>query len=395
MLLRTMFAVLLRNPFIAGGRRSPGTFLRLLHHELFSKPFTTRPSSPNSDLAASFFKTSCGLSPPAALAAASRINMKTASNAESVLRILQSYGFAKSNIALIAAKLPRIFNYRAEKYIKPKLDLFVAAGFTGNFITNIFSKDPSLFTHSLERKLSPNLLLLMTTLGGDRKAAAASIEGSTWILSLDLKNRMLPNIETLRHHGVAGASIPKLVKWCPRALTQQPDRFRKSVTFMKDMGFDPSKTVFLNGLKVLVGLAPPSWERKLQLYRSLGWSQEETMSAFKKNPWCMINSEEKIRKTMAFFGENLKWEPSRLALQPILFSFSLEKRIVPMYAVFNILSKRGLLGRKISFSTLLRMSESNFSKKYVCKYSDTVPELLDAYKVKLDMAVAVPSNYVL
>ncbi|KAK8937832.1 hypothetical protein KSP40_PGU018451 [Platanthera guangdongensis] len=387
-----MLAILLRNPLVAGGRISPGAFLRLLHHELFSSPFTTLPSSPNSDLAASFFKTSCGLSPSAALAAASRLNMKTTENAESVLRILASYGFNKSNIALMAAKQPILFSFHPEKCIKPKLDLFIAAGFTGNFITNLFSKYPSILTHSLERKLSPNLHLLMNTLGGDRKATATSIEGSTWILSLDLKNRMLPNIETLREHGIAGASIPKLVKLCPRALTQQPDRFRKSVTFIEDMGFDPSNTVFLNGLKVMAGLTPPAWERKLQLYCSLGWSQEETLSAFKKCPSSLLISEEKVRKIVAFFVENLKWEPSRLALQPILLSFSFEKRIVPKYAVFNILSTRGLLGTNMSFSTLLRMSESTFLKKYVWKYSDTIPELLDAYKVKLDNAVAVPSN---
>ncbi|KAK8938145.1 hypothetical protein KSP40_PGU018447 [Platanthera guangdongensis] len=386
MLLRTMLAILLGNPFLAGGRRSPGTFLRLLHHELFSKPFTTRPSSPNLDLAASFFKTSCGLSPSAALAAASKFNMKTTANAESVLRILASYGFEKSNIALMAAKQPTLFSFHPEKCIKPKLDLFFAAGFTPNFIVKLFTKNPELLKISLERKLSPNLHLLMTALGGDRKIVATSIARGTWVLGHDLKKHLLPKMETLREHG-AGANIPKLLWWCPWAITQEPERFSKSVVLLQDMGFNPSNPMFIHGIKVMAGLTQPSWERKLQLYRSLGWSQEETLSAFKKSPSCMCISEEKIRRVMAFFVENLKWEPSRLAVMPIVLSFSFEKRIVPMYAVFSILSKRGLLGTNICFSTLLRMGESNFLKKYVWKYSDTIPELLDAYKVK-----AVPSN---
>ncbi|KAK8938147.1 hypothetical protein KSP40_PGU018449 [Platanthera guangdongensis] len=390
-----MLAILPRNPLVAGGRRLPGAFLRLLHHELFSSSFTTCPSSPNSDLAASFFKTSCGLSPSAALAAASRLKMKTTANAESVLRILASYGFDKSNIALIAAKQPALFSYHPEKYIKPKLDLFVSAGFTGNSIAKLFSNDPGILKNSLERKLSPNLHLLMTILDGDRKAAAKSIAGSTWILSLDLKKHMLPNIETLREHGVSGANISKLVKLWPRVLTQEPVRFSKSVTLLEDMGFDPSNVLFIQGIKVNVGLAPQTWERKLQLYRSLGWSQEETLSAFKKNPLFLLISEEKVRKVVAFFVENLKWEPSRMALVPIVLCYSFERRIVPRFAVFNILSTSGLSGMNISFSTLLNMGESTFLKKYVCKYSDTVPELLDAYKAKLDMAVAVPSNCVL
>ncbi|KAK8938148.1 hypothetical protein KSP40_PGU018448 [Platanthera guangdongensis] len=285
--------------------------------------------------------------------------------------------------------------YHPEKYIKPKLDLFVAAGFTGNSIAKLFSNDPGILKNSLERKLSPNLHLLMTILDGDRKAAAKSIAGSTWILSLDLKKHMLPNIETLREHGVSGANISKLVKLWPRVLTQEPVRFSKSVTLLEDMGFDPSNVLFIQGIKVNVGLAPQTWERKLQLYRSLGWSQEETLSAFKKNPLFLLISEEKVRKVVAFFVENLKWEPSRLALVPIVLCYSFERRIVPRFAVFNILSTSGLSGMNISFSTLLNMGESTFLKKYVCKYSDTVPELLDAYKAKLDMAVAVPSNCVL
>ncbi|KAK8938146.1 hypothetical protein KSP40_PGU018446 [Platanthera guangdongensis] len=387
-----MLAILLRNPLVAGGRISPGAFLRLLHRELFSRPFTTLPSSPNSDLAASFFKTSCGLSPSAALAAASRLNMKTTANAESVLRILASYGFDKSNIALMAAKQPILFSFHPEKCIKPKLDLFIAAGFTPNFVAKLFTKSSELFKASLERKLSPNLHLLMTTLGGDLKIAATSIARNTWILGFDRKKNILPNIETLREHGVAGANIAKLIERWPRTITRESERFSKTVALLEDMGFDPSKETFIRGIQVNVGLAPPTWERKLQLYRSLGWSQEETLSAFKKCPLFLLISEEKVRKVVAFFVENLKWEPSRLALQPILLSFSFEKRIVPKYAVFNILSTRGLLGTNMSFSTLLRMSESTFLKKYVWKYSDTIPELLDAYKVKSDMAVAVPSN---
>ncbi|KAK8933878.1 hypothetical protein KSP39_PZI015648 [Platanthera zijinensis] len=390
-----MLAVLLQKPFLTGGRRSPGTFLRLLHHEPTSKPSPTAPSSPNSDLAASFFKTSCNLSPSAALAAAAKINIKTTANAESVLRLLQSYGFPKSNIALIAAKLPHLFSYRPEKCIKPKLDLFIAAGFTGDFIVRIFTRNPELLKASLERKLSPNLHLLMTTLGGDRKIVGTSIARCIWILGIDLKKNVLPNIETLCQHGVAGANIAKLIAWWPRAITQEHDRFSKTVALLEDMGFDPSKTLFIQGIQVNVGLTRPTWERKLQLYRSLGWSQEETLSAFKKSPMLLLISEEKARKIMAFFVENLKWEPSRLALKPAVLRYSFERRIVPRFAVFNILSASGLSCTNISFASLLDIGESTFLKKYVGKYSDTIPELLDAYKAKLDMAMAVPSNCVL
>ncbi|PKU68870.1 uncharacterized protein LOC110115918 [Dendrobium catenatum] len=355
----------------------------LLHREPKFKTLIPFSSSPDPNFTVSFLETSCGLAPSVAIAAAAKTNLKFSTNAESVLSLLRNYGFTKSQIAVIASKHPSLFTYNAEKCIKPKIDLFVTAGFTATALTNLLSKYPFILKSSLERKLSPNLSLLMTILSGDRQAAASAISRSAWILLLDPNKRVLPNVETLRKYGVSDANIARLFTWCPRAITQEPGRFSKSVALVEEMGLKPSKCMFVIGINVVSGLTVATWERKMKLYRSLGWSQEETISAFRRSPFCMLLSEEKIRKIMGFFMKNLKWEPCRLASLPIVLSLSLENRIVPRYTVFNILTTRGLPNTKLSFPTLLLMSKSVFLEKCIDKYSDVVPELLEAYKVKL------------
>lgn len=382
-----MFRSLLRKPFrLSVAEATLNNFLRLRHHESCTKiQFPTSTSSSHSDSTISFFRTSCGLSPSVALTAAARTNLKTTANAKLVLGLLKIYGFTKSQITIIATKLPALFSYHPEKCIKAKIELFLSAGFTGTAIAKLISKDPSIIKSSLERKLRPNLHLLMTVHSGDRESAATSIAGSTWLLSLNPEKQILPNMKTLQKHGVPDANIARLFKWCPRVITQEPSRFSKSVALLEEMGFKQSTSSFVIGIKVVSGLDVATWERKLQLYHSLGWSQEEVISAFKKNPFCMLLSEDKIRKVMGFFVEKLKWEPCRLASLPIALSYSLEKRIVPRYAVFNFLTTRGLPGTNLSFLTLLLMSESDFLKKCLCKYSYKIPKLMEVYKVKMDM----------
>lgn len=126
-----------------------------------------------------------------------------------------------------------------------------------------------------------------------------------------------------------------------------------------------------------------SWERKFQLYQSLGWSAEETISAFKKFPYCMMISDKKIKRGISFFVESLNCTPSFLATQPILLCFSLEKRIMPRHNVMNILASKGLEKNSI-MKAILYTSEKRFVEKYVIKYKDQAPEVLLAYKDKID-----------
>ncbi|CAL5337840.1 unnamed protein product [Camellia sinensis] len=106
---------------------------------------------------------------------------------------------------------------------------------------------------------------------------------------------------------------------------------------------------------------------EVEVYGKWGWSEEQTIQAFGKNPWCMMASEEKIMAVMDFYVNTMGWESSRIARRPKFVSLSLEKRIVPRCSVVQVLLSKGLIDKKrLRLATLLESTESSFLEKFKC-----------------------------
>lgn len=99
---------------------------------------------------------------------------------------------------------------------------------------------------------------------------------------------------------------------------KKPDRFTETVKLLKEMVLKPTLTKFVLAVNAMSGLTMATWERKLAVYRSLGWSEKETLIAFTKQPHCMLLSDKKIREAMEFFVKKLNWEPAFVAARPML-----------------------------------------------------------------------------
>ncbi|XP_038977176.1 uncharacterized protein LOC120107794 [Phoenix dactylifera] len=196
---------------------------------------------------------------------------------------------------------------------------------------------------------------LVKTLLGSSEAVVSALSCSSRLLRYDLNTMMLPNMETLRDHGVPGPKLIKLATSYPRVLMKKRDRFTETVELLKGMGMKPTSTTFILAIAAMLALTPATWERKLA----------------------------NIRKSMEFFVNKLNWEPAFLAARPMLLSLSLEKRIIPRCSILSILLWKGLLSSKFGVHTLL-LSKKDFLEKYVVKYGEQVPEVLEAYQGKLE-----------
>ncbi|KAI0531405.1 hypothetical protein KFK09_000959 [Dendrobium nobile] len=375
-----MLRLLLRYPFhrpITNNSSCP-THLRLLHDTV---PKTLTPSV--SDVTVSYLVGSCGLSLAAALSIAKKFTLKSTGNADSFLSLLRAHGFNQGQIAYIVSSQPALISYNQEKKIKPKLEFFLNVGYSKADLVKLISSDPSILKASLENKIRPNFDMLKSILGTDKEVATA-IGNSSRLLRERLDNCVLPNMKTLMELGVPGHRIIKLATFYPRAMMKGPAHFNQAIDLLKKMGFDASKLVFALGVNVLSGLSSSTWNKKLELFRSLGWSNEDTFTAFKCHPYCMLISEEKIKRNYGFFIEKLKWEPSYVAARSIILSYSFDKTISPRYKIFKFLTSNGLKKRTGDFASFLRMPRKKFFNDYVIKYADQVPELLEIYKNELE-----------
>ncbi|KAL6198965.1 hypothetical protein ACLB2K_028753 [Fragaria x ananassa] len=120
--------------------------------------------------------------------------------------------------------------------------------------------------------------------------------------------------------------------------------------------------------------------------RLIGGGVGRTMILLLPSGWihCVILSEKKIMATMDFFVNKMGWESHTVAKYPHVLSYSLEKKIIPRFSVVRVLVLKGLIEEhKLNMDSVISVSEEYFLNRFVNKYLNQVPQLLDVYQGKV------------
>ncbi|KAK6254564.1 hypothetical protein SCA6_015869 [Theobroma cacao] len=123
----------------------------------------------------------------------------------------------------------------------------------------------------------------------------------------------------------------------PQILFKSPSKLKEIGDTKKNMGFDPTGKRYLYALFVYSSMTKATWDKKVDLFKKLGWSEEEICKAFHLQPICMKTSEDKITAIMSFLVNKMGFTPSAIAKKPVILMSSLEKKIVT----------RGLFGKDL------------------------------------------------
>lgn len=329
---------------------------------------------------------SCGFSLEKALSASKYVNFETPDKPDSVLALFQNHGFTKNQISILVRKLPPVIVCDPEKTLLPKLEFFKSKCVSSTDVGKILSSSPSVLKRSLENHVIPSFNFLKKLMGSEA-ATISAIKRSGRLLLLDLQIDVAPNIEFLRESGVPNENILVLLRYQPRAFMTSRDRFREIVKEVEEMGFNPLRTKFVIAIHAFRAMSKSTWEKKVEVYKKWGLSEDDILVAFGKHPWCMIASEHKISGVMDFFVNKMGLEYSFVVRSPALISLSLEKRIVPRCEVYKVLLSKGLIkDNDISLTKMLVSSENWFLNKVVYRHEEEAPKLLKLYKEKLALA---------
>ncbi|KAJ0978063.1 hypothetical protein J5N97_013537 [Dioscorea zingiberensis] len=327
----------------------------------------------------SFLTDSCGLSPAAAITAASKLSsfskghkISAQSKPESVLAFFQSHGFSPSQIVKLFSTHPRLLVSNPARTFQPKMEFYLRSGFSPSTLTKLITSDAFILLMSLKNRIIPSFDFLKAILHKNEDVAAA-VKRSTWMLRVNLKKKMAPNIETLHGIGVPMVSIAKLTKIHPTVLMQSTGRFGESVKRVLQMGFSPSDAMFIHALHSVSAISVTTLERKLELYKSFGLPEDKILSCLKKNPMIVNLSEEKMRKSFGFFMEKLKWKPEFVFSYSVLLMLSIEKRVAPRFSVYEILASKNLLTEKAIFPRIFLLTEVEFVRRYLIRQAPILP----------------------
>ncbi|XP_059654573.1 transcription termination factor MTERF2, chloroplastic-like [Cornus florida] len=368
---------------------SPSQKLHFLqNYSLSSSSSTLKSTSTTSNqhsFTVDYLVKSCGLPPEKALSASNYITIKTPDKPDSVLAFFSNHGFTEIQITLLIRRLPQVLMSNPENTFLPKIEFFQSKGVSTQDTAKILSTTPAVLRRSLENQIIPSYNFFKEFLKSEEKTNA-TIKRCAVLLLLDLHTSVAPNIEALREIGMPESIIVNFLTNQPHAFTPNADRFKEILEEVKKMGFNPTKVMFGLAIHALRAMTKSTWEKKVEVYKKWGLSEDQILVAFGKQPWFMIVSVEKIMGIMDFFVNKMGWESSIVVRYPGLILLSLERRIIPRCLVYQILLSKGLLQNKFSLYGMLSSSESQFLNKFVEKYEEEAPELLKLYQEKLNLS---------
>ncbi|KAF5744160.1 hypothetical protein HS088_TW08G00756 [Tripterygium wilfordii] len=241
----------------------------------------------------------------------------------------------------------------------------------------------TILRHSLKNRIVPYYNFLKNLLKDDKKAAlmlkrAACVR--------DFHNTAASCISLLQRHGVPHLSILRLLRHDVAVLFFKAEKFDEFVKMLSGMGFDPLDKNFILALRVVSGLSGESWERKMKAFKEWGLSKDEILLAFRRFPPFMALSEENISRKIEFLVTKMGWDPAAVVKVPCVLVHSMEKRIIPRCSVIQALLFKGLIKEKPPLSSFLIPIDKLFLERFVNRYQEQEPQLLDIFKEKMKVS---------
>ncbi|XP_022930344.1 transcription termination factor MTERF6, chloroplastic/mitochondrial-like [Cucurbita moschata] len=331
----------------------------------------------------SYLINSCSLSPESASSASKLVSFTSPEKPDLVISFFKNHGFSIANISFIIWKYPRILLSNPNGTLLPKLEFLYTRGASSSEVTKIISKAPKILMRSVDEHLVPAFDFLKGYLGSNERTIA-SIKRFPSIIADIHQKQLNGSVRMLLDAGVPEARVVFFLFYQPRMFTMALDRFREILEDVKKMGFDPSKSSFVQAVFAIRAMSKSTWVRKLGIYKRWGLSEEQILAAFRSHPWCMTLSEEKIMLAMDFFVNKLGWETAAIVRSPLLLSFSLKKRTIPRASVLLFLFQKGLTKKKTMLVKPYMYTETQFLQKFVHPHLKEAPQLSKLYRENVD-----------
>uniref|UniRef100_A0A7N0ZWJ8 Uncharacterized protein n=1 Tax=Kalanchoe fedtschenkoi TaxID=63787 RepID=A0A7N0ZWJ8_KALFE len=322
---------------------------------------------------------SCGLPSATAIAVAQKVDIKD-KNLErcgSIITFFRERGFSDTQLQQLVEKRPELLTVRLDG-LRRKMQFLRDNRLWGSNLAGLLVLNPVILRRALENHLEPSLELLMKYLGTIERLEVA-LKRSSWLLTCNLSQTMQPNIDLLISEGVSLKAIQFMMAKKPWAVLQKPESMARAIKDVMELGVRPSSPIFIHAVCVRVSLTEASWTAKFNVFRSLGWADEEIISAFVRDPLCLACSEKKIRAVTDFIVKTMKLNQAIIIAYPKLLMYSIESRYKPRFFVLTKLKSKNLVKDDLKWQWVLTKSEKKFVENYIMKYREEVPDLMKTY----------------
>ncbi|RCV20891.1 hypothetical protein SETIT_4G094400v2 [Setaria italica] len=306
----------------------------------------------------------------------SNCRLNSASNPDAILALLSGAGLSRADIAAVVAADPLLLR-SSPKNIGPRLlALRDRLGLSAPQMVR-FLLVGSRAVRSCD--VVPRLEFFISFYGSFERLLVF-IKNHNSILLSDLERVIKPNIALLRQCGISVRDIAKLFSLKARVLTFNPEHLKEVVLRAEELGVPRSSRMFFQAVFVVSNITKEKVAARLEFLKStLGCHESEIATAVSKMPTILGISEQSLHRKIQFLVNEVGLEPQYILQRPALFTYSLEKRLVPRHCVMKVLQAKGFLISNTSFYSFAQYGEETFKLRYIDSHKDSVPGLADAY----------------
>ncbi|KAJ0629557.1 putative transcription regulator mTERF family [Helianthus annuus] len=321
-------------------------FYRYLH--------TLSSSPPSKSSIITYLTQTLGFPKPRAVFFVNRFS-STQTNPQSVILFLKSHGFNLTDIHKWVTQSPQILFSDVEKTLKSRIQFFQDLGLAGPDLGKFISKNPVYLSNRFEERLKPCVDIVKRLMLDDHnnENLIRTLRRCNWV---DIKQpvvRVAANVKYLEQCGIVGAQLATVITRQPRLLIMSESDLKELVSKVLDMGFSIDNRMLVHAIYTVSCLSDKTFERKLDLFRSYGFTKDEFLSMFKKAPGLLRVSEAKLKTGIDFFVNTVK-----------------------------LIGRCWFVGpRKMpKFLNVMWLPEDEFLEKFISKDRNHAEELLLAYK---------------
>jgi mTERF domain-containing protein, mitochondrial len=345
-------------------------------YRLFSAAAVRAPSSSPHFAAVDYLIQSCGLPSDVAIRTSKKIqHLKSPDNPDAVLGFLRQAGISESNIQTAVSREPRILCSSVENSWRPAVAKLQEIGLSIEDISSIISDNPSMFRLNIVPKLDFWKQYLCSV-----KNPYAFLRNSPAMFRSNLEKVVMPNLSFLQEEcGLSVRQILQLTISSPRWISSNPETLKMTAKRADQLGVRRSSPMFVYALITVGSLNRCTVDARLNNLRRLGFSQEEVNSIVSKLPVVLRIPEELIGRKLEFLVKEAGSDKPYLLSNVSLFTYSLEKRLIPRNQVRKLLKLKGLPVANFKFATFINPTEQRFLKKFILPYEPAIPGLHQAY----------------
>ncbi|KAM7277598.1 hypothetical protein ACFE04_004732 [Oxalis oulophora] len=267
-----------------------------------------------------------------------------------IIYLMQELGLELDQIKIMARKFPNFSYCTLEGKIRPIVEFLLHLGASKSDIHSIISRTPQLCGLSLLNNIIPTMTFL-EGLGVDKTQWPKVLHRSSTLLTCS-RQKILSTVDFLKEMGISEENIGKILTRYPNIMRYSlEDKLRPNVEYFRSMGIETATLLYRHpqsfSLSIESNLKPVT-----EFFLDNGFSIEEIGTMVSRyGPLYGLGLGQSLIPKWEFFV-TLDFPKSELVKFPQYFSYNLEKRIKPRYALVKDSRVKMLLPQVLSLSYL-------------------------------------------